>query len=150
MHKIPSTAHLVAPAPALGTFACTSIEARAAPARDMTASSSATSPTLRWSREARASPCLSVRLGANRAWYSEDETGGEAGEACMLSHWCMRALVAFPPPGPTTIVQRPSLCSRCAGSPARVVALIVVDSVFLDKIQSSYLHLFGIRRFLTR
>jgi hypothetical protein len=68
----------------------------------------------------------------------------------MLSHWCMRALVAFPPPGPTTIVQRRvALLSlrRFAGARS---CLNSSGFRVLDKIQSSYLHLFGIRRFLTR
>jgi hypothetical protein len=68
----------------------------------------------------------------------------------MLCHWCMRALVAFPPRGPTTIVQtsRVALLSlrRFAGA-----CSCLNSSGFgvLDKDASSHLHLFGIGRFLT-
>jgi hypothetical protein len=65
-----------------------------------------------------AKPRLSVRLAANRAWYSVDETGGGAVEACVLSHWCMRALVAFFPASRPNDNCSKARCSALA-APAR-------------------------------
>eukprot|EP00964_Phaeocystis_antarctica_P122013 scaffold85710_cov33-Phaeocystis_antarctica.AAC.2 len=44
---------------------------------------------------------MGVHLGANQAWHSLGETGGGAGEACLLAYRSERALVGFPPRRPS-------------------------------------------------
>eukprot|EP00964_Phaeocystis_antarctica_P143469 scaffold109039_cov59-Phaeocystis_antarctica.AAC.1 len=49
-------------------------------------------------------PSPSVHLGANQAWHSLGETGGGAGEACLLAYRSERALVVSRLAAPAIIV----------------------------------------------
>eukprot|EP00964_Phaeocystis_antarctica_P081690 scaffold51117_cov75-Phaeocystis_antarctica.AAC.2 len=59
-----------------------------------TCDSKLSNATLRRSRRGASTilPSPSVHLGANQAWHSLGETGGGAGEACLLAYRSERAL----------------------------------------------------------
>ena len=95
-------------------------------------------------------PLHSEHLGANQAWHGLGETGGGAGEACLTSHRSERAGVGSRFATASHNCLNVVTASQRRRSAKVLYCLKGAESLVVDKDASSYLHLFRIRRFLTR